>query len=612
MTPRTFRILVIALLAVALVGAAHTAQAQVTAQLLIISADGTEPSLPAIRATLEYLGTPFHIWIATREDELNAERLYNGSRAFWQGVILTTGDLGYSTDGGVTRQSALSPAEWDALRAYQAQFGIRQVTWYTYPSAGYGFAAPSGRDTSVAPLAARLTTAGQAVFPYVNRANPLVIEDAFTYLARPLDAATTPLLTDAAGNALAAVRRYPDGRENLALTFEGNEHLTHSLVLAYGLVNWVTRGLFVGQRRIHVSAQIDDILLASDLFVGGQYRMTQRDLEIFALWQVRRMLQPVTRGLMMQFGFNGAGANERDALSRTIKKLRPLFKWINHTFTHDDLDDASYAKTMTELQQNHNAARQLGLADSWFDMYDKVNLITPEMSGLDNPEVMRAARDFGIRYVVSNASRHGMGNPSPNAGIYNRHEPGILMIPRYPSNLFYNVTTPGEWVAEYNYLYGAAGVMPPPAGWGRDLSYDEIVEVESEALLHYMLRGDTNPWMFHQGNLRAFDGARSLLSDLLGRTLDKYNRLFNLPVQSPTMDDLGQRFADRMSYNAAGVGASIVPGVSITLTAERAAVVPVTGLRTQDAELYGGQYVSFVRLAAGQSLTLPLVEPRRR
>jgi hypothetical protein len=83
------------------------------------------------------------------------------------------------------------------------------------------------------------------VFPYLtagSAANPITIQQAFAYLAQPLDAATTPLLVDAQGNALAAVKRYPDGRENLALTFDGAEHLLHSVMVGYGVVNWVTRG----------------------------------------------------------------------------------------------------------------------------------------------------------------------------------------------------------------------------------------------------------------------------------------------------------------------------------------------------------------------------------
>jgi hypothetical protein len=61
-----------------------------------------------------------------------------------------------------------------------------------------------------------------------------------------------------------------------------------------------------------------------------------------------------------------------------------------------------------------------------------------------------------------------------------------------------------------------------------------------------------------------------------------------------------------MQYLGAGVTASINPGVSITITAQKAARVPVTGLNTAGSEVYGGQHISYVNLVAGQSVTLPL------
>jgi hypothetical protein len=112
--------------------------------------------------------------------------------------------------------------------------------------------------------------------------------------------------------------------------------------------------------------------------------------------------------------------------------------------------------------------------------------------------------------------------------------------------------------------------------------------------------------MFHQANLRAYDGGRSLMGDLLDRTLSKYNALYKLPVLSPTEDEVAQKVAQRMAYSDAGVTASVVPGQSITITAQKAAKVPVTGLQTAGAQLYGGQYTSYVNLGAGQSVTLPL------
>jgi hypothetical protein len=65
-----------------------------------------------------------------------------------------------------------------------------------------------------------------------------------------------------------------------------------------------------------------------------------------------------------------------------------------------------------------------------------------------------------------------------------------------------------------------------------------------------------------------------------------------------------------MSYNTAGVTASLVPCTSITITAARATTVSVTGItyssgENSSYETYGGQRISHIRLNAGQSVTVP-------
>ena len=148
--------------------------------------------------------------------------------------------------------------------------------------------------------------------------------------------------------------------------------------------------------------------------------------------------------------------------------------------------------------------------------------------------------------VQSRKSRNS-DNPSPNAGIYNQYQPSILMIPRYPTNLYYNVGTPPQWLAEDNCLY-------PAGAFGHVTSYPALLDRQSQVLLLNMLQGDMDPLMFHQTNMEAYDGTHSLLSDLLDATLAKYNSLFTLPVLSPPMggsaNSLGDRMAQRMQYSA--------------------------------------------------------------
>src|SRR5438105_89607 len=193
-------------------------QTSVGMQVLVISADGTEPTLPAIQQALGFHTVPFTTWIATQNPGLlTPDKLAVGCGGKYQGVILAIGGLAYSPDGGITWTSALTPAEWLALRSYEASFKVREISWYAYPGVDHGLNPPeSAVDTSGAPISATLTAAGQKQFPYVNASNPLPISWAWTYLATPADSSVTPLLVDNAGHALISTRANADGRETMA------------------------------------------------------------------------------------------------------------------------------------------------------------------------------------------------------------------------------------------------------------------------------------------------------------------------------------------------------------------------------------------------------------
>ena len=599
-------------------------------KVLVLSADGKEANLPGIKQTLDYLGTPYEVHVASQNPGgLTARKLWDGSiHAYYQGVILTNGDLAYQDASG-NWTSALSPQEWNNLWEFEAAFDIRQITWYTYPSAKYGFEAPSaGFGTSSTPLSATFAPEGEQIWNnYVNTSNPVKIEDSYAYTAKPAteDPATgitnTPVLGDGNGNALGLVRSWPDGRENLALTFDSNQHLRHNQALSYGLVNWVTRGMFLGERRVYMNPQPDDFFIENTLWSkGGQapacgtnvsdpsldtYRMTGADLTNAISWQNSL---PATQQIRMEIPFNGWGSTgvyAKDTLTPAARQNQAQFRWVNHTYTHANLDKATLKTASSEISQNNQVAANLGLS-----RYTKASLVTPEISGLNSSNAMKAAANNGVRYVVSDYSKVGFPNngpnPTPNAGFYNSLQPSILTVPRRATNLFFNVSRPAEWTSEYNCLYRGY--------WGKDLSYSEVLDKESDMMLSYLLNGDIDPLMFHQANLRAYDGTRTLLTDLIDATLAKYNRHYTLPIQSPTQEQIGQKMAERMQYNGAGVSARVIPpGAagpgdpgSITITAQKAATVPVTGLKTNGADVYGGQHISYVKLAAGQSVTIPL------
>ena len=130
------------------------------------------------------------------------------------------------------------------------------------------------------------------------------------------------------------------------------------------------------------------------------------------------------------------------------------------TYNHPYLDTLTYAESLPEITKNNQAATSLGLPN-----YSKLNMVTPNVSGLSNALFLQAAYTAGLRYLVSDTSIPAHRPPTPNVGVPNWMDARILMIPRHPCNLYYNVSTPDEWVSEYNSIYHAY--------WGRDLTYAE-------------------------------------------------------------------------------------------------------------------------------------------
>jgi hypothetical protein len=576
-------------------------------KLLVVSADGAEAVLPAIRQTLEYLGTPYDLFVASTETPLTADRLTAGCAGRYQGVITTTGELG----------GAFSADEFAVLEAYEALYGVRRVVWYTYPIPALGWWWPTFPGGAVyatpeEPVYVTFTPEASTVFTHINRSDinrssGLKIVHANVYRAPAFDAATVPLLVDHAGYTVAAMRTDPStGRQTLALTFDSNQHATHNLVLGYDLISWVTKGIFVGERHAYLSPQVDDLFLHNQMWspttpcgtpvdsTTGTFRLSGADYTAVVNWQRKLQTAPLTRNVRLTMAFNGEGANglyKPDTLTPAAKKYASDFHFVSHTWNHPVMDvPFTFAQTATQVLYNDAMALKLKLP------IDFRNLVTPNVSGLRNPEALRGMVASGVRYLVTDTSQTGYGNPTPNTGLWNEFQPKLFMIPRYPTNLYFNVSTPAEWVAEYNCMYASY--------WGRNLSYAEILENISDTMVTYLLKGDLNLLMFHQPNLRAYNGKRSLLGDLVDLTVAKYSALVTFPILSPAMHAIGDKMIARQTFDQAGVTARLVPGSGLVISASKTAVVPVTGLNIAGAEQYAGQRIAYVAVQAGKIKTI--------
>jgi hypothetical protein len=354
--------------------------------------------------------------------------------------------------------------------------------------------------------------------------------------------------------------------------------------------------------------QIDDIFNRNHLWdvvrqieeSGPPYRPEQGDVVALLHWLDQVQQQPNSRQLMLDLAFNGAGVLPEpvhDTLFQEFMIHQARFRWLNHGYTHLLLDHAAEAESLVEVQRNHTAALGWRLGH-----YEADCMVTANVSGLENPAFLRAAYTAGIRYLVSDRSKSGWGNPAPNVGIVSSLQPEVLLIPRHANNLFYDVSTPEEWVSKYNHLYRTY--------WGYESSFAEILQREAEAIVRYLLTWDMDPIMFHQPNLRAYDGKQSLLANLLDRVLARYRELMGeAPICCPNMHELGLTMTQRAAYNAAQIQANLIRGSGLVLLADRDVVAPLTGVKSGAAsEVYADQHISCLALGANTMYWVPLAD----
>jgi hypothetical protein len=192
---------------------------------------------------------------------------------------------------------------------------------------------------------------------------------------------------------------------NLAMTFDSNPYLTHTLLLSYGVVNWVTGGLFIGDRHVYVSPQIDDLFVHDERWLaatpcgtsvdltGVSHRITGADLNAVVAWQRARRQNPISANLRLTMAFNGFGTtagylsvggndtvntnsvgttSTTDTLTPAAKQSQRDFHWVSHTYNHENLDAIDAVSATSELTQNNAVATTLGLS-----RYSVANLVQP-------------------------------------------------------------------------------------------------------------------------------------------------------------------------------------------------------------------------------------------
>jgi hypothetical protein len=717
--------------------------------LVLNNAAANYADFPAIQQILNYVGTPYDV-VDVVTGTLPA--LSDGAcHAYYQGVIYAFGDDIYT-----------NPSFYQALTPFEQTFKVRQLNWNTNPTPDFGFNFYIGSISDTGTDSGSFSTAAAPLFFYANTATPVAISNAYIYLTTPTTPSgggtVIPLLVDPSGYTLSGITNFSDGRQYLSQMFDSNQYLTHDLVLAYGLINWVTQGIFLGDYHVYASPQVDDFFIDDTEWIPGTscqdpithdrtkpdasnlpvFRVNSADMTQLAAWQ--NVIQTDPSGLLSNFkltlAFNGVGtagngdwtgltapitatsatngvatftttdfsglpgtqvtatgtangsgifngtwtilsvtssssttpattqftaaipnagtipqqaetgatASVEDDLTANLQSYQGSFQWMSHTFDHpntlngltksspngngDDID----LEVLTNLWvasnpngQNLDMDQSDTLAQLTFTDFNPANMVTPGITGLNDPNVPGYLNQDGIQYVVTDTSILGQDNngpnPSPNVGIVNSYEPSIYEVPRHPNDIYYNVANWNDDQAEFDCIYSYPTQVPPYNSY----TAAQILNFVSSSFVSNMLIGDMDPEMFHQPDLHfsvntapgmpSTGQTTSLIADTYNQTFSLYKQLYNLPVLSPTLDQLGQAMENRNAFNQSNVTASIVgaygPGATISVTVPSSAsvpsaIVPVTGLNSTGAEIYGGQYISYISVTAGQTITMPL------
>lgn len=279
---------------------------------------------------------------------------------------------------------------------------------------------------------------------------------------------------------------------------------------------------------------------------------------------------------------------------------RNAFAHVSHTFTHEEMNNATTRDATLEIQFNRAFFEVTGIDQSpW---YAPNSLIPPAITGLHNGDVIQAWMDNGIQYVVGDNTRDGVINSNPNDNLRNSESEfyglyttasyngrdGLFIIPRWATTIYYNCHSAECTFEEWKATSGGVG------------DFETLIEDARLTNTRELLSLFTDPYMFHQANLviqkdgMPLDNAMGFWSagDKLSLTQAwveniamEMTRLTNWPILSLSQDAVAQVFLDRESrdncapnlvYNYNDDGTQIVSATLSTSGNSCSVSVPVT------------------------------------
>ena len=511
-------------------------------------------------------------------------------------------------------RTALTEAQLKTIYDYQVAFGVRLVWIDAYPDATKFGATALGTCcgeteeqkftfTNFSSFSTAGLKSGQSVSTLRLWHTPATISNAATTWEI---AQFDPAATFASKSTAAVVNKFPHGngyREQIVFFISwATDWNPTSNYLQHAWIHFLTRGLYLGFRRIYFSTQIDDVHLATEVYypVGTTVRTTAEDLQFHADWSKNLNTKlPAGSNYIIELAHNGNGNIEEGykndktnckenqiinyeerpdtelefkkpigsgtnlwpntptsfGSTLTCMKKDGLYNWLSntanrdsyahlsHTYSHSALNNATYSDVNKELSFN---VAWLKAAGFWNAAHFSENgLIPPAITGLHNGDAIQAWMANGIKHVVGDNTRKPLMNQQNSfwpltSNVADNGYAGLEIMPRWATTIYYNCHS---LTCTYNeWVATSAGT----GGTANLLADAKAVNIRHLLGLHH------DPFMFHQANMKT-DVAelntggkkQSLLTLWTETVIFELIRLVDWPVITLKHDDIAKKFISR-------------------------------------------------------------------
>ncbi|MFN8371151.1 MAG: hypothetical protein U0T83_11085 [Bacteriovoracaceae bacterium] len=247
-------------------------------KILIISAvdnEKVDPGLQAAKDALNNMWIPYDVLVLTengqRKTDIKLDLVNPDGSGKYIGIVLTERDLSFKSPTEPNKYiGALSSEEKQSLYAYTAKYSVRLVSLLTYPQESVGvkeienakhFEPNSIFFTEALRDYAQGYEFGSEVPIKDNWHYPVEIVPSTTFKSEPI-----AYYTNVKNSLAGIINKFPNGREEMHFFFSQTKSILITRYFSPIWIKWLTRNVYLGKRRVFLTAQVDDFFIPTDLW----------------------------------------------------------------------------------------------------------------------------------------------------------------------------------------------------------------------------------------------------------------------------------------------------------------------------------------------------------